>query len=56
MGRDERDMIFLYTNIISYYFNADNTIKEKMLEAIDNDEEICTENARREFGAKPQTP
>jgi predicted nucleic acid-binding protein len=35
-------MIFLDTNIISYYFNADNTIKEKMLEAIDNDEEICT--------------
>jgi tRNA(fMet)-specific endonuclease VapC len=35
-------MIFLDTNIISYYFNADNTVKERMLEAIDNDEEICT--------------
>jgi tRNA(fMet)-specific endonuclease VapC len=35
-------MIFLDTNIISYYFNADNMVKEKMLEAIDNDEEICT--------------
>jgi tRNA(fMet)-specific endonuclease VapC len=35
-------MIFLDTNIISYYFNANNTIKEKILEAIDNDEELCT--------------
>jgi predicted nucleic acid-binding protein len=35
-------MIFLDANIISYYFNADNIVKEKMLEAIDNDEEICT--------------
>jgi tRNA(fMet)-specific endonuclease VapC len=35
-------MIFLDTNIISYYFNANNTIKEKILETIDNDEELCT--------------
>jgi predicted nucleic acid-binding protein len=35
-------MIFLDTNIISYYFNADNTVKEKLLEAIENEEEICT--------------
>jgi predicted nucleic acid-binding protein len=35
-------MIFLDTNIISYYFNSDNTVKEKMLEAIDNDVEIGT--------------
>jgi predicted nucleic acid-binding protein len=35
-------MIFLDTNIISYYFNANNTVKEKILEAIDNDEELCT--------------
>ncbi|MDR1095695.1 MAG: PIN domain-containing protein [Spirochaetaceae bacterium] len=35
-------MIFLDTNIISYYFNADNTVKKKLLEAIENEEEICT--------------
>ena len=35
-------MIFLDTNIISYYFNADVKIKEKLLEAIYNDECICT--------------
>jgi tRNA(fMet)-specific endonuclease VapC len=35
-------MIFLDTNIISYYFNANIKIKEKILEAIDNDENICT--------------
>jgi tRNA(fMet)-specific endonuclease VapC len=35
-------MIFLDTNIISYFFNANTKIKEKMLEAIDNDENICT--------------
>lgn len=35
-------MIFLDTNIISYYFNANTTIRQKILEAIDNDEEICT--------------
>ena len=34
-------MIFLDTNIISYYFNADVKVKEKILEAIDNDESIC---------------
>jgi len=34
-------MIFLDTNIISYYFNADTTIKEKMLEIIDKDENIA---------------
>jgi len=35
-------MIFLDTNIISYYFNANTKIKEKILEIIDNDENICT--------------
>jgi len=34
-------MIFLDTNIISYYFNANTKIKEKILEAIDNGEDIC---------------
>ena len=34
-------MIFLDTNIISYYFNADIRVKEKILDAIDNDESIC---------------
>jgi tRNA(fMet)-specific endonuclease VapC len=35
-------MIFLDTNIISCYFNANNKVKEKLMEAIDGDEEICT--------------
>ena len=35
-------MIFLDTNIISYYFNANTKIKEKILETIDNDGIICT--------------
>ena len=35
-------MIFLDTNIISYYFNANVKVKEKILEAIDNDGNICT--------------
>jgi len=35
-------MIFLDTNIISYYFNSNERIKEKILEIIDNDENICT--------------
>ncbi|MDR0403786.1 MAG: type II toxin-antitoxin system VapC family toxin [Treponema sp.] len=35
-------MIFLDTNIISYYFNANNKVKEKIMEAVDDDEEICT--------------
>jgi tRNA(fMet)-specific endonuclease VapC len=35
-------MIFLDTNIISYYFNANNRVKEKLVEAIDDNEEICT--------------
>jgi tRNA(fMet)-specific endonuclease VapC len=35
-------MIFLDTNIISYFFNANIKIKEKLLEVIDNDEKICT--------------
>jgi tRNA(fMet)-specific endonuclease VapC len=35
-------MIFLDTNIISYYFNANNTVKEKLMDAIDDGEEICT--------------
>ena len=34
-------MIFLDTNIISYYFNANIKIKEKILEIIDNGEDIC---------------
>jgi tRNA(fMet)-specific endonuclease VapC len=35
-------MIILDTNIISYYFNANDIIKEKILEIIDNGEEIGT--------------
>ena len=35
-------MIFLDTNIISYYFNANESIKERILETIDNNENICT--------------
>jgi tRNA(fMet)-specific endonuclease VapC len=35
-------MIFLDTNIISYYFNSNEIIKEKILEIIDNNENICT--------------
>jgi len=35
-------MIFLDTNIISYYFNGNIIIKEKLLETIDNDENIYT--------------
>ena len=35
-------MIFLDTNIISYFFNSNEKIKEKLLEIIDNDESICT--------------
>ena len=35
-------MIFLDTNIISYYFNSNEKIKEKLLESIDNDEILCT--------------
>ncbi len=34
-------MIFLDTNIISYYFNADTKIRDKILEIVDNDEDIC---------------
>jgi predicted nucleic acid-binding protein len=32
-------MIFLDTNIISYYFNANNKVKEKLMEVVDSDEE-----------------
>ena len=39
---NRRQMIFLDTNIISYYFNGSIEIKEKLLEAIDNDENIAT--------------
>ena len=35
-------MIFLDTDIISYYFHANDKIKEKILETIDNDKNICT--------------
>jgi tRNA(fMet)-specific endonuclease VapC len=34
-------MIFLDSDIISYYFNANEKIKEKILEIIDDDENIC---------------
>ena len=34
-------MIFLDTNIISYYFGENIKIKEKILEVIDNGEDIC---------------
>jgi len=35
-------LIFLDTDIFSYYFNANIKIKEKILEMINNDESICT--------------
>jgi len=35
-------VIFLDTDIISYYFNANKKIKEKILQAVDNGEDICT--------------
>ncbi|MDR2599881.1 MAG: type II toxin-antitoxin system VapC family toxin [Oscillospiraceae bacterium] len=35
-------MIFLDTNIISYFFNSNEQIKEKLLEALDNNESVCT--------------
>ena len=35
-------MVFLDTDIISYYFNANTIIKDKILEAIDNNDSICT--------------
>ncbi|MCL2765174.1 MAG: PIN domain-containing protein [Treponema sp.] len=35
-------MIFLDTDIISYYFNANIKIREKILEAIDSNDNICT--------------
>ncbi len=34
-------MIFLDSDIISYYLNANIKIKEKIFEAIDNGEDIC---------------
>jgi predicted nucleic acid-binding protein len=34
-------MIFLDTNIISYYFSGNIKIKEKILETLGNNEEIC---------------
>jgi len=34
-------MIFLDTNIISYYFNGNDKVVEKLLKAVDNDEDIC---------------
>ena len=34
-------MIFLDTDIISYYFNANIKAKEKILEIIDSDKNIC---------------
>ncbi|MDR0584464.1 MAG: PIN domain-containing protein, partial [Treponema sp.] len=35
-------MIFLDTDIISYYFNANDKVKEKLMETVDEEEEICT--------------
>jgi len=35
-------MIFLDTNIISYYLNSNETIMNKILEQIDNDNVLCT--------------
>jgi predicted nucleic acid-binding protein len=35
-------MIFLDTDIISYFLAANIKIKEKILEIIDRDEKICT--------------
>jgi len=35
-------MIFLDTDIISYYFEANIKVKEKILEIIDKNENICT--------------
>jgi len=35
-------MTFLDTNIISYYFDANVKVKEKLLEIIDKGEDICT--------------
>jgi predicted nucleic acid-binding protein len=35
-------MIFLDTNIISYFLNANIKVKDKILEIIDRDEYICT--------------
>ena len=35
-------MIFLDTNIISYYFNANATIRDKILGTIERDGYICT--------------
>lgn len=34
-------MIFLDTDIISFFFNGNLKIREKILELIDNDENIC---------------
>jgi len=34
-------MIFLDTDIISYFFNANTKIKEKLIEIINNNENIC---------------
>jgi tRNA(fMet)-specific endonuclease VapC len=35
-------MIFLDTNIISYYFGANEKIKKRILEAIDSNVALCT--------------
>jgi len=35
-------MIFLDTNIISYFLNANTKVEEKILEIINKDEYICT--------------
>jgi predicted nucleic acid-binding protein len=32
-------MIFLDTNILSYYFNGNIKVKEKLMEAVDSEEE-----------------
>jgi predicted nucleic acid-binding protein len=34
-------MIFLDTNILSYYFNGNDKIKEKIMESLSKNEQIC---------------
>ena len=35
-------MIFLDTDIISYYFNSNKNVLDNLLEAIDNNKDVCT--------------
>jgi tRNA(fMet)-specific endonuclease VapC len=34
-------MIFLDTNILSYYFNGDMKVKDRIIESLSKDEKIC---------------